>query len=132
MALKDKKQTEKNHTFLQSLLHAWSGVVRIFKQERNMRIHIFLAVLAIIVAAVLQISRLEWYWIIACIGAVLITETFNTIAENLVDLITEKNYSELGKHIKDMAAGAVLICALFSAFIGVCIFMPKIWNLIFH
>ncbi|WP_420899029.1 hypothetical protein [Pediococcus damnosus] len=31
-----------------------------------------------------------------------------------------------------MAAGAVLICALFSAFIGVCIFMPKIWNLIFH
>ncbi|AVK99937.1 diacylglycerol kinase family protein [Pediococcus inopinatus] len=132
MALKDKRQTEKNHTFIQSLAHASHGVARIFKQEKNMRVHGGLAILVILLAIVLQISIFEWYWVLACIGGMLVTETFNTISENLVDLITGKTYSELGKHIKDMAAGGVLICAIFSAVIGLCIFIPKIWNLIIH
>jgi diacylglycerol kinase len=32
---------------------------------------------------------------------------------------------------KDMAAGAVLISALFAACVGLIIFIPKIWNLFF-
>lgn len=132
MALKDKKQTEKNHTFKQSFVHAWSGVIRIFREERNMRIHSILTVIVILFAWGLRLTGPEWYWIIACIGSMLVTETFNTVAENLVDLVTEKTYSELGKHIKDMAAGAVLIAACFSGIIGLCIFVPKIWMLLIH
>ena len=42
------KQTEKNHTFAQSLRHAWAGVCQVLKQERNMRFHLVAAVLAVI------------------------------------------------------------------------------------
>ncbi|GEN94990.1 diacylglycerol kinase family protein [Pediococcus ethanolidurans] len=132
MALKDKKQTEKNHTFSQSFVHAYNGLIRVFHEERNMRIHSALAIIVIVFAWILHLTNEEWYWIIACIGLMFVTETLNTVAENLVDLVTEKTYSELGKHIKDMAAGAVLIAAFFSGIIGLCIFVPKIWMLLVH
>ncbi|WP_412990241.1 diacylglycerol kinase family protein [Pediococcus siamensis] len=132
MALKNNRQIEKNHTFWQSFNHAWSGITRVFQQERNMRIHTALALLVLLVALGLRISLGEWYWIIACIACVLVAEVLNTVIENLVDLVTGKTYSELGKHIKDMAAGTVLITAFFSGIIGLLIFIPKIWLLIVH
>ncbi|KRN67567.1 hypothetical protein IV80_GL000108 [Pediococcus cellicola] len=132
MALKDKKQIQKNHSFKQSFTHACFGIYRIFKEERNMRIHTSIAVLVIFVGWLLQITSSEWYWVMACIGWVFVAEVLNTIAENIVDLVTGKTYSELGKHIKDMAAGAVLISACFAGIIGLWIFLPKIWLLLIH
>ena len=57
-------------------------------------------------------------------------ELMNTAIENFVDFVEPKYNEKVGK-VKDIAAGAVLINALFSIIIGLIIFLPKIILLFF-
>ncbi|MFD2144106.1 diacylglycerol kinase family protein [Mucilaginibacter antarcticus] len=66
----------------------------------------------------------EWMWIVACIAIVLMAELFNTALEFLVDLVSPE-YNELAGHVKDIAAGAVVIAALFAVIEGLIIFFLK-------
>ena len=54
----------------------------------------------------------------------------NTAIENFVDFVEPKYNEKVGK-VKDIAAGAVLINALFSIIVGLIIFLPKIILLFF-
>lgn len=54
---------------------------------------------------------------------VLISELINTLSEEICNLISEE-YNEKIKYIKDLAAGMVLVSAIFSAIIGLIIFIP--------
>ena len=56
---------------------------------------------------------------------VLALELVNTAIERTVDLVT-KDYHDLAKAAKDVAAGAVLIMSMFSVIIGLIIFIPKL------
>ncbi|KRN19598.1 hypothetical protein IV79_GL001315 [Pediococcus claussenii] len=58
---------------------------------------------------------------------VLVAEIVNTLTENLVDMYTKGKYDIRAKKIKDLAAGGVLLSALFAAVIGIVIFANKIW-----
>lgn len=128
MALKDK-QTEKNKHFIASLEFALQGIRTVFNEERNMRTHSFMGVLAIIAGFIFQLTTVEWLWLLFVIFFVLIIEIINTAFENVVDMCTDFHFHPIGKKIKDMAAGAVLITACFSLIVGSIIFLPKIWQL---
>ena len=78
------KQTEKNHTFAQSLRHAWAGVCQVLKQERNMRFHLVAAVLAVICGWWLPISTVEWLWLALAAGAVLCAASFAVVVGLLI------------------------------------------------
>ena len=65
-----------------------------------------------------------------CIGMVLATELINTVTELAVDLLTQR-YHPMAKLAKDAGAGAVLITALASVAVGVAIFGPRLWRLLF-
>ena len=54
---------------------------------------------------------------------VLAAEAFNTAIERLVNLVST-DYHPIAGDVKDIAAGAVLICAIFAAIIGLIIFVP--------
>ncbi|WP_086347383.1 diacylglycerol kinase [Candidatus Enterococcus clewellii] len=129
MALKDK-QTEKNKHFIASLEFALQGVRTVFKEERNMRTHVLMGALAIIAGFLFQLNAMEWLWLLLVIFLVLIIEIINTAFENVVDMCTDFHFHPIGKKIKDMAAGAVLITACFSLLVGSILFLPKIWRLI--
>ena len=60
---------------------------------------------------------------------VICLELVNTAIERAVDLTT-KEYKELAKIAKDVAAGAVLVMSMFSVIIGIIIFLPKLMLLI--
>lgn len=128
MALKDK-QTEKNKHFIASLEFALQGIRTVFKEERNMRTHSLMGVLAIIAGFIFRLTTVEWLWLLFVIFFVLIIEIINTAFENVVDMCTDFHFHPIGKKIKDMAAGAVLITACFSLIVGSIIFLPKIWQL---
>jgi diacylglycerol kinase len=49
----------------------------------------------------------------------------NTAIEKTVDLVSPTFNPKAGL-IKDISAGAVLVCAIVAAIIGVLIFLPKI------
>lgn len=80
--------------------------------------------MAVIIAGiVLGITRTEWIMVVMCIGTVIAAELFNTAIEKLVDLVSPERHPVAGQ-VKDIAAGAVLICAVAAAIIGLIIFIP--------
>lgn len=105
--------------------YAFKGIDDVIKHEPNMKIHVVVAILVVIMAFILKVSIIEWIILVLLIGAVLAAETINTTIENLVDMYT-KEYNEKAKIVKDTAAGTVLILAITSAIIGLIIFIPKI------
>ena len=127
MDSKDKQQTTKNNRLIQAMRHALAGVWSVLRYERNMRIHLLLGVIAVILGIILKISELEWLWIILAIFFVMISEFANTVAEGLTDLIVKNHYDPIAKRIKDVSAGSVLIAAVFAVIIGGVIFLPKIF-----
>ena len=50
-------------------------------------------------------------------------ELFNTAIERLVDLVSPQRHPLAGQ-VKDIAAGAVLVCALAAIAVGLIIFVP--------
>ena len=48
-------------------------------------------------------------------------ELFNTVAEEITDMIAA-SYHPVARIIKDLAAGGVLVCALFAVGVGICLF----------
>mgnify|MGYP004646858203 FL=1 len=105
--------------------YAFKGIDDVIEHEPNMKIHVVVAILVVIMAFILKVSIIEWIILVLLIGAVLAAETINTTIENLVDMYT-KEYDEKAKIVKDTAAGTVLILAITSAIIGLIIFIPKI------
>lgn len=96
-----------------------------------MKIHLVITTLVVIGGVVFSISLTEWMFCLLCIGLVIGTEMINTAIENVVDLASPELHPLAGQ-AKDIAAGAVLICAIISVIIGLMIFAPKAWSLIFY
>ncbi|KRM12088.1 diacylglycerol kinase family protein [Paucilactobacillus suebicus] len=124
MGLKDK-QTVKNTHLIQAMKHAMAGVWTVVRNERNMRYHLVAALFAIGFGWYFRISELEWLMIALAIFFVIASEFANTIAESLVDLIVQHHYDPLAKRVKDVAAGSVLLAALFAVVVAAIIFLPK-------
>ncbi|KZZ85973.1 diacylglycerol kinase family protein [Bacillus sp. SJS] len=124
MGLQDQKTSEIKR-LLKSFAFASSGLINVFRHERNFQIHCILMVLAITAGFILEISLMEWYMVIGSIAAVLSLELMNTAIERTVDLVTDE-MRPLAKAAKDAAAGSVFVAAIAAFFIGVLIFTPKI------
>ena len=113
-----------------SLRFAINGLWSLLRYEHNSRIHLGVAISAIILGIVLRLNSSEWCLIIILTGLVFITELLNSALESLADY-TNPDLNELIKNAKDYSAAAVLLSAIISVVIGAIIFIPKILNLIF-
>lgn len=109
--------------------YARNGLKLIFKNERNFRIGIVMAVIVIITGFLLKISYTDWIAISLVISTVLISEAVNSAIEALCDTITQK-YNVNIKYAKDVTAGAVLISVFLSVIIGIIVFTPYILKVI--
>ena len=116
---------------VQSFGYAFRGISEVFGSEANMKIHVVITVLVIIAGIAFSISLIEWIFCLICIGLVIGAEMMNTAIETIIDLASPEQHPLAGR-AKDIAAGAVLICAIISVIIGLLIFVPKGWNLIAH
>lgn len=128
MALNDKKQTDKNHTFFQSFRHALEGLRTTLADEKNFKHHFVIATFVLLLGFLFGVSKLDWLWLIVVIFLVLIAELWNTAVEYLIDLLVAKHYDPLAKKVKDVSAAIVLVAAFLAAIVGVIIFMPYILN----
>lgn len=115
----------KNKKLISSFKYAFTGMWSAYKSERNMKIHIAVAILVILFGVFLQISTYEWIACTVCFAMVIGAEMFNTAIETVVDIAMPKK-DERAKKAKDVAAGGVLVFAIGSAIIGSIIFIPKI------
>ena len=112
-------------SFIDSVNHALDGISYTVEKEKNFKKEIIMAIIVMIAGFYFKVSKTEWLILLLTISSVLGLELINTSIERCVDLVT-KDYKELAKNTKDVAAGAVLITSIFSVFIGIIIFLPKI------
>jgi diacylglycerol kinase len=112
---------------IRSFGYAGKGIRIVFTSEPNMKIHLAIAIFVVIFGFVFSITITEWIMCLLCIGLVFGMEMMNTAIENVVDLASPKLHPLAGK-AKDIAAGAVLLCAIISVIIGILIFGPKVWS----
>ncbi len=111
--------------FLHSFSFAGQGVWHAVRTQRNMRVHLTAAALAVIAGVALRISAAAWAAITLAIGLVLITEILNTAIEAVIDLHTSE-YHPLAKIAKDGAAGAVLVASLTAVGVAIAVFIPRL------
>jgi len=109
-----------------SIGHAFDGIVDLIKQENNAKIHLISTVLVIFVGMKLDFITLEWVWISLAIAGVWVAELFKSALEKLTVLVSPGE-NPLAKKIKDYAAGAVLVMAMWAVFIFALIAIPHLW-----
>ncbi|HEX4202129.1 MAG TPA: diacylglycerol kinase family protein [Chthoniobacterales bacterium] len=112
-----------------SFRNAFRGLYRLATTERHFQIHLFAGASAVILAALLGFSRIEWVILVVTIALVLVAEGVNSAIERTLDAITP-NFHPLAKAAKDISAGAVLIAAIASLIIALLLYVPKLWTLL--
>ncbi len=114
-----------------SLRCAFSGIRYALATERNLCIHFFAFVLALLAAYFLNISRFEILIILLISAMTFSLELANTAIERLADKVSPQYDEKIGV-IKDVMAGAVLVSSIFSIIIGLIIFVGPLLKFIQH
>ena len=113
---------------LRSFGYAWKGIRDCVGKEQNLNFHLVVSVLVVVAGLALDIRPLEWVAVLLCMGLVIGAELFNTAIERLVDLVSPQ-WHPLAGRVKDIAAGAVLVCAVVSVAVGLIVFVPYLTRL---
>jgi undecaprenol kinase len=111
-----------------SLKYSLTGLIKVFREEQNFRIHTATTLLVLVLAWYFQIKLIEFIILLMLIGLVLVLEIVNSIFERLLDLIKPRIHAYV-EDIKDMAAALVFIGACLSVIIGLLIFLPYLMKL---
>ncbi len=109
---------------VKGLRHSFRWAARgvcIALRERNFRIHLTAACYVTAAGFLADLSHAEIAVLCLCFGLVTAVELINTAIETLCDRIT-KQYDPLIRDAKDVAAGAVLMTALFSTAVALVLF----------
>ena len=115
--------------FVESMGNALRGMRFLFRTQRNVVIHFFFGILAILVGIALSITTVEMIILILVISSVIVLEFVNTAIEEVVNmlLIHRKMRAMVAK---DIAAAAVLISSITAVIVGILIFAPRIADMI--
>ncbi len=111
----------KPRSTLDSFHHAFEGLYHVFKTQASMRIQSVFVVLVLIAAWGFGVDHIELLHLLLPMIMVLVAEVVNTAIEGLIDVQVD-GYDERARIIKDVAAAAVLISAIYAVLAGVLIF----------
>jgi len=122
-----------NHAarFYKSVGFAFRGLSRAWHNEPNFRWEAAAAVVAVAAGIWLNVSAEGLALLILCSTLVISLELVNTMIELMSDMLKPRldNYI---KNIKDLTAAAVVIAALGSIGVAICILIPRIIDLLWQ
>lgn len=117
--------------FLKGFFYAFRGIASSVCNERNMRIHIVVAIYVLYFSQFYALDSTKLALLLVVIALVMALELVNTAIERVCDAITlEKN--PMIRLAKDIAAGAVLVSAVFAVAVGFILFWDTkiLWKII--
>ena len=103
-------------------MFAGRGVWFCIRHERNFRVHMAVAAYVLLLAPYFSLSRGEWAALLAVVALVLTAEAVNTAVEQVVNLASPRRRTR-ARVAKDVAAGAVLLCAAGALAAGLFLFL---------
>lgn len=111
---------------VKSFLYAFKGLVKVFKEEQNLRIQSFFALIVIVLGVYLRIGSRDWAIIFLAIGLVILAETINSAVERVADVLKPR-IDDYVKEIKDIMAAAVMVVSIVAVIVGALVFYPYLW-----
>ncbi|MEQ1817907.1 MAG: diacylglycerol kinase family protein [Terricaulis sp.] len=114
---------------LKSFTFAFEGFAFMLRTQHNAWVHLVATIVVIALGFVLNVSADAWRWLIAALALVWVAEAMNTAFEHLCDVVAPQ-FHESVKRSKDIAAAAVLVCAIASTLLGAITFAPYVLALI--
>ncbi|HUT34495.1 MAG TPA: diacylglycerol kinase family protein [Planctomycetota bacterium] len=108
---------------IESFRYAGQGVAHMLRTQHNAWIHAAISLAVVGAGLAFGVSRDEWCWLILAMASVWTAESFNTAIEIIVDIASPEWRPAAGR-AKDVAAGAVLLCAAGASAIGLIVFLP--------
>lgn len=108
---------------IRSFGYAFQGIAILIRSQAHARIHLLATAVVITAASWVGVSRGEWLALLLAMALVWTAEAINTALEFLTDLTSPDHHPLAGK-AKDVAAGAVLIAAMFAAVVAGVVFVP--------
>ena len=131
MISRDERKRQKGlKKFFYSFTYPIKGLAYAYRNEQNLVVDVGMAILVVIAGFIFNVSVTEWALLILTIGLVLSCELINTAIEATVDLVTEE-YHPIAKVAKDTSAAAVFIFAIVAILVGIIIFGPKLYAVLF-
>ena len=118
----------RRHSWKNKFLNALRGLQRALRTQSSFAVHLLIACIAVIAAAILRVTMVEWGLLVAAIGMVMVAEIFNTAIESLSRAVDTQFHPRL-RDALDIASAAVLIAAGTAVVIGLCIFVPALYRL---
>ena len=112
-------KAQKSKSLPDSFGHAWRGIRHAIVMERNFKIHMAFAILAVIVCIVLPVDTIHSFMVMYAIFFVLCMELINTAVETMIDLYCGNNINKLAKIAKDCCAGAVLLASIQAVLVAI-------------
>jgi diacylglycerol kinase (ATP) len=109
----------------ESINYAVEGLIYVLRTQRNMRIELALAFLALVGGLVFGVSRGELLAILIVGALVIVVEMINTAFEATIDIATS-SFDPRAKVAKDVAAGAVLVCAIVALGVAYLVFADRL------
>lgn len=104
---------------------AFEGFYAGLRYDRSILIQIVLALGSMVFFAILKISTIEWLFVLTAIFVVLVTEFLNSAIEDICDLLIQEYHLHV-KEIKDIAAAAVLIAAVYAIVVAGVIILGRL------
>lgn len=120
---------DRRRTWSAKFRDAGRGLVVGIRGQSSFAVHLLAATAVIGCAAWLRVGYWKWSVLLVCIAAVLTAELLNASLEKLARAVT----SEHDPHVRDaldIAAGAVLIVAVFAAIVGLVVLGPDLWAVV--
>jgi diacylglycerol kinase (ATP) len=102
--------------FIESLNDAIDGLIKIFREQKNMRFHFLVVIFLLLLGLFLGMSKIELIILFIATGVILLMETINSCIEDVLDFL-HPEYNPKIKVIKDMWAGAVLFSGILAGIV---------------
>lgn len=114
---------------LRSFVYAGRGIRTMLVSQHNAWIHAAATVAVVILGLALRVPKLEWLFLVLAMMSVWTAEAINTAFEFLCDVASPEFHPLVAK-AKDVAAGAVLLCAIGAVATGLLVLGPPLLALL--
>lgn len=111
---------------IKSFGYAFNGLRIAISTQRNMQIHLIAVAVVTTTGFYFHITPAEWLAVVLCFALVTSLEMINTAIEILADKLHPEKNEQIGK-VKDVAAGAVLVAAVFTVVVAILVFRKYIF-----
>ena len=112
---------------IKSFQYAIRGLVKVFREEQNLRVQTLAGIFAFVLAWYFQVTAVEWCLLIIVSALVLLMEIVNSAIERVADVLKPRIHTYV-KEVKDIMAAAVMLASGLAIVVGLIIFLPRLFT----